>query len=145
MPLVLSRKKNETIQIGDSITITVTRLGTEGVRLAIDAPKGVRILRGELVIDREEVAQRKQLPAHLECQLNRAETVCSMASGMGEVYEAACRHRVAVIKEVSLLRKPNDWERECLRRDEEKRTAAKYKKANEEILPLRFKAKDDTE
>ena len=45
--LVLSRKESETIRIGDDITITIVR-GGHNVRIGIDAPKGVVILRGEL-------------------------------------------------------------------------------------------------
>ncbi len=46
--LVLSRKQGEKIKIGEHITITV--LGVRGgvVKLGIDAPPHVRILRGEL-------------------------------------------------------------------------------------------------
>lgn len=45
--LVLSRKQGESIQIGDDITITVLRIGTN-VRIGIDAPKSVTVLRSEL-------------------------------------------------------------------------------------------------
>ncbi len=46
--LVLSRKQGEQIKIGDGITLTV--LGVRGgvVKLGIDAPPHLRILRGEL-------------------------------------------------------------------------------------------------
>jgi carbon storage regulator len=47
--LVLSRKPGEKILIGDNITLTVVRLQGNQVRLALDAPDEVRILRGELV------------------------------------------------------------------------------------------------
>lgn len=47
--LVLTRKVNERIQIGDDITITVVRLGPGAVRIGIDAPPHFEILRGELV------------------------------------------------------------------------------------------------
>ncbi len=46
--LVLSRKKDETIMIGDKITITVLKVTASKVSLAIDAPKEVKILRSEL-------------------------------------------------------------------------------------------------
>ncbi len=46
--LVLTRKKSETIQIGENITIRVIRTGTTTVKIGIDAPADVRILRGEL-------------------------------------------------------------------------------------------------
>jgi carbon storage regulator len=46
--LVLSRKQGEQIKIGQGITLTV--LGVRGgvVKLGIDAPPHLRILRGEL-------------------------------------------------------------------------------------------------
>jgi len=46
--LVLSRKTGETIHIGDAIRITVASLHGNRVRIAIDAPEEVLILRGEL-------------------------------------------------------------------------------------------------
>jgi len=46
--LVLTRKTQEKIQIGDSITITILRVKGQAVRIGIEAPEGVRILRGEL-------------------------------------------------------------------------------------------------
>ena len=47
--LVLSRKHGEQIKIGGGITVTV--LGVRGgvVKLGIEAPPHLRILRGELV------------------------------------------------------------------------------------------------
>jgi len=49
--LVLTRKQNEKICIGDSIVITVVRMKGKGVRLGIEAPSDVNILRGELVFE----------------------------------------------------------------------------------------------
>ena len=46
--LVLSRKSGERIRIGENITIEVRRVAGNRVTLALDAPKDVRILRGEL-------------------------------------------------------------------------------------------------
>ena len=46
--LVLSRREGEQIKIGDGITVTVVRLGGDKVRIGIDAPSEVLILRGEL-------------------------------------------------------------------------------------------------
>ena len=46
--LVLSRRRNETINIGSDIKITVKRVRGGEVRLGIEAPKDVRIVRGEL-------------------------------------------------------------------------------------------------
>lgn len=47
--LILYRKKGEAIMIGDGITVSVAECGTDGVRLAIDAPREVAILRKELL------------------------------------------------------------------------------------------------
>jgi carbon storage regulator len=46
--LVLSRRENERIRLGDSIVVTVVRLSGDRVRLGIEAPPSVLILRGEL-------------------------------------------------------------------------------------------------
>jgi len=47
--LALSRKVGETILIGDQIKITVTRVERDTVRLSIDAPREIPILREELL------------------------------------------------------------------------------------------------
>ncbi len=47
--LVLTRKPGEQILIGDDIVITVLDSRGEGVRIGIDAPKGVKIHREEVI------------------------------------------------------------------------------------------------
>jgi carbon storage regulator len=47
--LVLTRKPGERILIGDDIVITVLDARRDGVRLGIEAPKGVKIQRDEVV------------------------------------------------------------------------------------------------
>jgi len=47
--LVLTRKIGERIVIGDAITLTVVDVKGDSVRLSIEAPKDIRILRGELL------------------------------------------------------------------------------------------------
>lgn len=46
--LVLSRKSGERIHIGENITIEIRRVAGNRVTLALEAPRDVRILRGEL-------------------------------------------------------------------------------------------------
>lgn len=46
--LVLSRKETQRIRLGDSIVITVVRLAGDKVRLGIEAPKDMVVLRDEL-------------------------------------------------------------------------------------------------
>lgn len=54
--LVLSRKKNEAIRIGDGIVITVVDIRGDKVRLGIEAPGNVPVHRREVydAIKREE-------------------------------------------------------------------------------------------
>lgn len=47
--LVLTRKANETIIIGDLVTIKINKVWGGKVSLSIEAPKEVRVLRGELL------------------------------------------------------------------------------------------------
>ena len=47
--LILTRRVGETINIGDNIKITVTAISGNQVRIGIDAPKDVKVLREELV------------------------------------------------------------------------------------------------
>ncbi|NLE39305.1 MAG: carbon storage regulator [Pirellulaceae bacterium] len=46
--LVLTRKLDERIHIGQDVTITIVRLQGNAVRIGIDAPRGMHIRRGEL-------------------------------------------------------------------------------------------------
>jgi carbon storage regulator len=63
--LVLSRKVGERILIGDKITVTVVKIGHGGVRVGVEAPP-------EMAVVREELAQ----------QLERTER--ALASGQAE-------------------------------------------------------------
>lgn len=46
--LVLTRKPRQQIMIGDNIIINVVEVQGENVRIAIDAPKEIKIYRGEI-------------------------------------------------------------------------------------------------
>ncbi|NNJ24958.1 carbon storage regulator CsrA [Alienimonas chondri] len=48
--LVLSRKKDEKIMIGDDVTLMVIEIRGDKVRLGIDAPKDVSVHREEVFI-----------------------------------------------------------------------------------------------
>ena len=48
--LVLSRKSGERIHIGENITLTIVRIGPNIVRLGIDAPRDLNIVREELCV-----------------------------------------------------------------------------------------------
>lgn len=57
--LVLSRKKEEKIQVGQDITITILRIKGRSVQIGIEAPTGVTILRSELAPNLAEQARRR--------------------------------------------------------------------------------------
>ena len=52
--LVLSRKPGERILVGEDVKITVIRIGPNSVRIGIDAPGNLNIVREELCLNVEE-------------------------------------------------------------------------------------------
>lgn len=46
--LIITRKKGESLMIGDDIEITISKLEDGSVKLGIQAPKDITILRKEL-------------------------------------------------------------------------------------------------
>jgi carbon storage regulator len=64
--LVLTRKVGEKIQIGDGITVTVLDVKGARVRIGIDAPGDVRIVRGEL-LEFAEAGSAKELEPETVC------------------------------------------------------------------------------
>jgi carbon storage regulator len=59
--LVLTRKYQEKIRIGDNITITVLRTKGKAVRLGIEAPANVPVVRGELKFETDDGDQATEL------------------------------------------------------------------------------------
>ena len=51
--LVLSRKVGQRIRIGKEVTITVVRITGGGVRLGIEAPPDLAVIREELIAELE--------------------------------------------------------------------------------------------
>ncbi len=54
--LVLSRKESQRIKVGDSIVVTVVRLSGDKVRLGIEAPRDMVVLREELDLGSSSIA-----------------------------------------------------------------------------------------
>jgi carbon storage regulator len=54
--LVLSRKPGERILIGSDVKITVIRIGPNSVRIGIDAPGHLNIVREELCLNGDHAA-----------------------------------------------------------------------------------------
>ena len=47
--LVLSRKLNETILIGDNIRVTLLGIDGDKIKLGVDAPRDIKVFREELL------------------------------------------------------------------------------------------------
>lgn len=63
--LVVSRKVGERILIGDKIAVTVVKINGGGVRIGIEAPAELAIMREELAeqIRDEQLTEAKRLAA----------------------------------------------------------------------------------
>ncbi len=66
--LVVSRKVGERILSGDKITVTVVKVGNGGVRIGIDAPTEMAVIREELAqklreADRERIVRAESQDA----------------------------------------------------------------------------------
>lgn len=66
--LVLSRKVGERILIGDKIAVTVVKIGHGGVRIGVEAPPELAVVREELAeeLKRAEEALADQAESMLE-------------------------------------------------------------------------------
>lgn len=67
--LVLSRKKTQRLKLGNDIIVTVIDVSGEKVRLGIDAPREVTILREEL--EQREEAKAKEMGSESTLLLKR--------------------------------------------------------------------------
>lgn len=89
--LVLTRKADEQILIGNDIKITLVRVRGNSVRIGIDAPKDIRVVRGELaskdatdipeqMVEREEVFACPEAQEKHTADTSRLSGVCSRTS-----------------------------------------------------------------
>lgn len=60
--LVLSRKAGERILIGDNIAITIVRVAQGSVRIGVDAPSNLNVVREEVVADPTETSESTHSP-----------------------------------------------------------------------------------
>ena len=62
--LVLSRKVGERILIGDNIAITVVRVAQGSVRIGVEAPDNLNVVREEVVIPIQAEGEKQDLSAN---------------------------------------------------------------------------------
>ena len=65
--LILTRKRNDSIRIGDNIVVRVMRTAKGSVKIGIEAPDSVRIVRGELNDVGDFVSDVSLEPTHEDC------------------------------------------------------------------------------
>ena len=53
--LVLTRKSNQSIMIGDDIEVSVLAITGDKVRIGIEAPRSVPVLRKEVYLEKEDL------------------------------------------------------------------------------------------
>lgn len=78
--LVLSRKINEKIKIGEDIELTIVSINGDVVRLGIEAPRDVKILRSEVYAE----IQRQNREAVTDLGLGEAS---EQLKGVGELFK----------------------------------------------------------
>jgi carbon storage regulator len=71
--LVLTRKSHEQIQIGDNITVTILRVKGGAIRVGIDAPRNVSVLRKELALKPANAVEAQLVPVVAEAVTDAAE------------------------------------------------------------------------
>jgi carbon storage regulator len=81
--LVLTRKIGEKILIGDNIEVTILDIRGDGIRIGIDAPRGITIQRDEVLraveaanqeASKQTAASEEQLFASLHAKTGDQET-----------------------------------------------------------------------
>ena len=67
--LVLTRKPRQQIMLGDNIVINVVEVQGDNVRIAIDAPREVKIYRGEIYRAIQEENRQADAPVPTKLEL----------------------------------------------------------------------------
>lgn len=71
--LVFTRKRDQAIVIGDGIEIRVLRIGRDGVRIGVNAPRDIRVHRKEIydIVHAANIAAASTRPATVEKVVER--------------------------------------------------------------------------
>lgn len=77
--LILTRKQGESFLLGDNIQISISEISGDRVRIAIEAPKDVKILRKEL-----KDASDLNIEAASTAKIPTAETLSNIANLAGK-------------------------------------------------------------
>ena len=69
--LVLTRKSNQSIMIGDDIEVSVLAIMGEKVRIGIEAPRAIPVFRKEVYVDIQRDRAAKDDPVDVDQALDR--------------------------------------------------------------------------
>ena len=74
--LVLTRKSNQSIMIGDDIEISVLAIMGEKVRIGIEAPRSVPVFRREVYVEIQEGQDDTEARSDVNGSLERLKSDC---------------------------------------------------------------------
>ena len=60
--LILTRRDSERVYLGNDVVLTIVRIGVDKVRIGIEAPSDVRVLRKELILPQDQPANLTVYP-----------------------------------------------------------------------------------
>ena len=102
--LVLTRKLQQQIKIGDQITVTILRVKGHTVRIGIEAPRDVRVVRGELPpkCDDAEFAET----TIIEARVSIADGNCEAATDEAAIEAAAMKNEAAAPAAANVVSPP---------------------------------------
>jgi carbon storage regulator len=72
--LVLTRKANQSIMIGDEIEVSVLAVMGEKVRIGIEAPRSIPVFRKEVWIEIQETGPAQDSRQSVDAELDRLKT-----------------------------------------------------------------------
>jgi|GEM_PF-124822 carbon storage regulator CsrA len=93
--LVLSRKPNEEILIGDNIKVTVLKVKGNTVRIGIEAPAAIKVKRGELPDVRPASSQSERAEIELTLSFSPSEEGVTAGTDSAAQRETAARNESA--------------------------------------------------
>jgi carbon storage regulator CsrA len=107
--LVLTRKVKQQIQIGDNIVITILHVKGQSVRVGIEAPRQLRVIRSEIA---GAIAKDAPSPASFTAATKRPPRHDGLRLATNDSFSSPLADRVTAVVESAVVRSMTDRERE---------------------------------
>jgi len=104
--LVLSRKKDESIKIGSHASVRVVEVSGNRVQLGIEAPRSMRVLRGEMVVKTEVTVMEEVIDT------NHSRHAEELADCLKRIL--GCMQYSTGVDRVDIVNIPTDWTKRAL-------------------------------